>query len=89
MISTAYPMLEITDEYVELWKSMLRNIDFKDASQALHKHILTSKYAPTIAEIVQGGHSEAERKKRETAERVALLTKWGNQASLPAGRQQE
>ncbi|WP_369009960.1 hypothetical protein [Paenibacillus dendritiformis] len=82
-------MVELTDEYVELWTIMLRSVDFKDAVQALNKHIQTSKYAPTIAEIVQGCKSDAERKKRETAERVALMTQWGNQASLPAGRQHE
>lgn len=92
VISTAYMTVLLTDEYVELWKQMMRSVDFKTANEALHNHILSSKYPPTIAEIAaikRDGHKEAERLKCETRERLAMISGWSERASLPAGRGQE
>ncbi|NOJ72454.1 replicative helicase loader/inhibitor [Paenibacillus alvei] len=88
VISTAYPMIDMTDEYVDLWIKMMRNVDFKTATEALHKHILTNKYPPTIAEIAAVGHTEAERLKIETKERLVMISGWSERATLPAGREQ-
>ncbi|WP_199925747.1 replicative helicase loader/inhibitor [Paenibacillus bouchesdurhonensis] len=53
MIKTAYPFFEITEPGTRLWHMMLQDIDFKTAQVRLADHIRTSKFAPTISEIVQ------------------------------------
>ncbi|MNW38930.1 Loader and inhibitor of phage G40P [compost metagenome] len=53
MIKTAYPFFEVTEPGTRLWHMMLEDIDSKTAQQRLAHHIKTSKFAPTISEIVQ------------------------------------
>lgn len=36
---------------IKIWYQMLKDLDYKAASAAVQKHILTSKYPPTIADI--------------------------------------
>lgn len=36
---------------VKLWWSYLQHIDYNDAKRALDRHIMTNRFAPTIAEI--------------------------------------
>lgn len=51
VISTAYRSVELTNEEVELWIWMLREIPFETAQDNLKRHILTNRFPPTIAEI--------------------------------------
>lgn len=52
MVKTAYPYFEITEPGVKLWHFMLQELDYKDAQGRLARHIRSSKYAPTIAELL-------------------------------------
>jgi len=58
MIKTAYPFFEVTEAGTRLWHTMLQDIDYDTAQQRLAHHIRTSKYAPTISEIVQAPEEE-------------------------------
>lgn len=58
MIKTAYPFFEVTAAGTKLWHMMLQDIDFKTAQYRLAHHIRTSKFAPTISEIVQDPEGE-------------------------------
>ncbi|MDF9845117.1 MULTISPECIES: replicative helicase loader/inhibitor [unclassified Paenibacillus] len=52
MIKTAYPFFEITEPGVKLWHLMLQDLEYKEAQGRLARHIRSSKYAPTIAELL-------------------------------------
>ncbi|MGN7359972.1 replicative helicase loader/inhibitor [Paenibacillus sp. SAF-054] len=52
MIKTAYPFFEVTEPGVRLWHMMLANLDYKTAQSRLADHIRSSRFAPTISEIV-------------------------------------
>lgn len=52
VIKTAYPFFEITVPVTRLWNQMLHDMDNEVAQNRLVEHIRTSKYAPTIADIV-------------------------------------
>ncbi|MEC0239461.1 replicative helicase loader/inhibitor [Paenibacillus dokdonensis] len=52
MIKTAYPFFEVTEPGVRLWHMMLTNLDYKTAQNRLANHIRSSKFAPSISEIV-------------------------------------
>ena len=56
IIRAAYPGWQKGNEQAaaELWAQQLRDIDANRAATALDKHIKTSKFAPTIAEIREG-----------------------------------
>lgn len=58
MIKTAYPFFEITEPGTRLWHMMLQDIDSKTAQVRLANHIRTSKFPPTISEIVQAAEEE-------------------------------
>lgn len=58
MIKTAYPFFEITGPGTKLWHMMLQDIDSRTAQSRLVNHIRTSKFAPTIADIVQAPATE-------------------------------
>ncbi|SMG58291.1 Loader and inhibitor of phage G40P [Paenibacillus aquistagni] len=89
LVSTAYQTVEITDEYIALWETMLKDVDYSIAAHNLHRHMLTSKYPPTIAEIVEDrGQMLANRRMQETKQRIELLDTWNAQAYLPEGRDQ-
>ncbi|MCY9708639.1 replicative helicase loader/inhibitor [Paenibacillus alvei] len=86
LLSTAYPTVTLTDEYIKLWEMMMRNVRFDVAINNLTNHIQNSKYPPTIAEVsASSGSVNAERKKQETIERLAMLEGWNSAACLPAG----
>lgn len=86
LVSVAYPVIEVTEESITLWETMLKEVDYNVAARNLHRHMLMSKYPPTIAEIAaSNGSVEAEQRKRETAERLDMLEGWNCAACLPAG----
>lgn len=51
VIKTAYPFFEITIPVTKLWHSMLQDMDYEIAKERLGRHIRTSRFAPTIADI--------------------------------------
>lgn len=55
-IKTAYPREQSlqTKEAMELWFTMLQDLDYKQTMTFLQKWIATEKWIPTIAEIRQG-----------------------------------
>ena len=55
-IKTYFPRDNIlpTDESMELWFDMLNDLDYKSAYASLKKHVSTSRFPPTIADIREG-----------------------------------
>lgn len=51
VIVLAYERVDVLPEKIDLWQSLLGDVDFKNAKEALYEHIKTSKFPPTIAEI--------------------------------------
>ena len=52
-IKTAYPYFEITKEVAGLWHEFMKDITMQQAQINLRDHIRSSKFAPTIADIVR------------------------------------
>ncbi|WP_338842090.1 replicative helicase loader/inhibitor [Paenibacillus glucanolyticus] len=77
MIKTAYPFFEVTEAGVRLWHTMLIDLDYKTAQKRLANHIRSSKFAPTISEIVNPAPFEEKsfyelQRAEEEADRLAL-----------------
>lgn len=77
MIKTAYPFFEVTEAGVRLWHSMLADLDYKTAQKRLANHIRSSKFAPTISEIVNPAPFEEKsfyqlQREQEEADQLAL-----------------
>lgn len=55
-IKTFYPKDNIlaTEKAMQLWYEMLKDLDYQAASVGLKKHIATSPYPPTVADIRAG-----------------------------------
>ena len=51
-IMGAYPSFEPTPERLEIWQRIMDGIDYDLAVKRLDKHVLNSKFPPTIAEIM-------------------------------------
>jgi len=51
-ISGAYPNLEFNENRIKIWVEMMADIDYSLAVTRLKKHITTSKFPPSIAEIL-------------------------------------
>lgn len=51
-----YPSFQImpTEESMELWYQQLKDLDYQTASIAVSKHVCTSKYPPSVAELRKG-----------------------------------
>jgi len=52
VIALAYPTFEVSPQKVALWQDMLQSVDFSLAQRATRRHIAESKWAPTVAEIL-------------------------------------
>lgn len=52
LISAAYPNLEFSQERIKLWIKHLEPIGFDLADRRVNEFIARSKFAPTIAEII-------------------------------------
>lgn len=48
----AYPTFEPTPERLEIWSRHMSEMDYELAIKRLDKHVKTSKFPPTIAEIL-------------------------------------
>lgn len=51
VIAAAYPGFEVDDIRLRVWTQMLSDLDYSVANIAVNRHIATSRFAPTIAEI--------------------------------------
>ena len=53
MIAAAYPnMKEVDKATVELWHEYLKDLPLKEGLENVKKHIMTSQFPPTIADIL-------------------------------------
>lgn len=64
-IRAVYPNMLADDGAKDVWYMMLADLSYQQVATALHVHLQTSKYPPTIAELrenkaEQGGLSELE-----------------------------
>lgn len=53
VIKTAFPNFEITEPVARLWVEFMEGVPFERAQKNLKTHINTSKFPPTIADIVR------------------------------------
>lgn len=81
LVTAAYPTVQLSKEIVNLWTTMLLDVSFDNAVLNMERHIKTSKYAPTIAEI-RGNLSplSVDRLRQETQERFRLMDSWKENA---------
>jgi hypothetical protein len=61
-IMGAYPTFEPTQERLDIWSRLLSDMDYDLAIKRLDKHAATSKFAPSIAEILNP--EDANKKKK-------------------------
>lgn len=59
VLALAYPTFEVTRERVTLWHDMLMAVPYELAQQAVRQHIAQSKWAPTVAEILDAAREAA------------------------------
>lgn len=52
-IRSAYPNVKVmeTEESIEVWFTMLKDLDYRVLSEAVIKHIKLSRYVPSIADL--------------------------------------
>lgn len=50
-ITMAYPAFEVTRDKVDLWHDLMKDMPYEAVNARLKQHILSSEYAPKIAEI--------------------------------------
>lgn len=83
MITTAYPTVELTDERMLLWAQMLKDMPFLRAQMNLREHILSSRFPPTIADIVRQDMVQSinyEMQRQETIAMFDEMKRWEEQA---------
>lgn len=51
ILANAYPAARVTEETSELYEAMLADLDFGAVQRAAARHIATSKWFPTVAEL--------------------------------------
>lgn len=51
VISAAYPNFQADESRAKVWAQMLADVDYRVADIAVWRHIATSKFPPSIAEI--------------------------------------
>lgn len=63
-----------TDEAMDLWYDALKDIPYTVASQAMKKYVMTSKFAPTIADIREQAASF--QKENQEADEINEMAAW-------------
>lgn len=63
VIAANYPTFTVDEIKHSLWLDMLADVDYPTANMAVRRHIATSRFAPTVAEIreqamIASGHEE-------------------------------
>lgn len=51
MLAIAYPRFDVSQDAIKLWATMLGDIEFATAQAGVQRHIATSQWPPTIAEL--------------------------------------
>lgn len=64
-ISATYPTFDLTKDRVKVWREFMSQIDFGLAIKRLNTHIATSKFPPSIADIL---NPESANRKRQQPE---------------------
>jgi hypothetical protein len=65
MIKSIYPTFEVTQEKIDIWAKVMKDMDFERVKVRSNEHFATNKFPPTIAEI-----SAYAPPKNETLEKV-------------------
>lgn len=65
IITDAYPAWDPKTSRLELWADMLSDLNYFVAMSRLKKHIATSKYPPTIAEILNPEEAAKSKNRQE------------------------
>ena len=75
IIAGAYQSFELTKERVKIWTEMLSEIDFDIAKKRAKHHISTSKFPPSIAEVLNPEEASKRKQKVEldTSSPAALM----------------
>lgn len=50
-MKAVYPAMFSEKETIDIWYSLLKDLDYQDAAAGLGKHMATSPYPPTVADI--------------------------------------
>lgn len=61
LIALAYDSFIISPEKVNFWQDMLSEIDFNNAEKMVREYIKTSRFPPTIADIIASPYCEKPR----------------------------
>lgn len=51
LIKSVYPNFEVTQEKIDIWANITKDMDFKRVMVKTKEHVATNKFPPTIAEI--------------------------------------
>jgi len=76
-----------SDEKFEIWFNLLKNTPFDLAQHNLRNHIMTEKFAPTVADIVNRAESQGPHVPgaNETYKMLAQReSQWANAVPMPA-----
>ncbi|THF83716.1 replicative helicase loader/inhibitor [Cohnella fermenti] len=77
VIKIAYPSFEITQPLASLWLEFLKQVPFDRAQVHLNEHIASSRFPPTIADIVRYDPKAEEKRRKELEwERHDAVIKW-------------
>lgn len=58
-IKMFYPNFEVTTDRVNAWYNILEKYEFNNSVRNLKKFIETSKFAPTIADLIEGQYKDS------------------------------
>lgn len=53
IIGAMYQSYQVTDEKINIWHMLIKDIDYRHAQQALVECLKTSKYPPVAAEVIE------------------------------------
>jgi len=90
VISSAYPNVDLTEEQIMLWQTVMSDVDFREAQKQLVEHIKLSKFPPTIAEIRSSNSSKnANQLAIQTKERLQTISEWDSKKLLLSGGEKQ
>lgn len=73
LIKSVYPTFEVTQNKIDIWANVMKDMDFDRVTVRAKEHIATNKFPPTIAEI--SAYAPEENKHLEKVE------KWKREAA--------
>ncbi|WP_158560294.1 replicative helicase loader/inhibitor [Paenibacillus contaminans] len=69
-IKGAYHRFEINEDMPRVWMSILQKEDYDVVMQRLERHIRTSRYEPTIHDLITHSGEELERLRQQREEEI-------------------